>query len=502
MSTNILTHESPNQHDASASYLAKALMAADENASYSNQNEIEHQTLVNNIRIGIVKQDSDGKIIVVNKAALEMLGLTKDQMMGLTSIDPSWNVIHEDGSDFPGHTHPAYIAITTFRPVHDVVMGVYRPITRDRVWILVNAEPQFDEHGKFLHAFCTFTDISQYKTLQTDLQVKNSILNSISEYSLDIISVIDEHFNHQYVSKSCTTLSGYSQKELLEMNALDCAPENVRGEMQHMLHEAIAKGEISHVIGKMLCKDRSIKYISWSLHWNDKTKLMYINGQDVTENVLISKKLEQQRLQLEKQAKQTIFDTEEKKRSDISYELHENIGQIIATAKMYLDLYEKGGSDFALAESKNMLALCIDDLRSITYLNTIPKLEEIGLKNALELLLHIQLKKRVILFALYFLTEEKNISKSNCTSIYRIVQIWLADVYLRKNIIHFTVTIAMENSLTKLKIVDENSTAFLQDNLEVMILNIKERLNIDDNAISLMLSSSKKSCVLEVLLAQ
>jgi hypothetical protein len=35
-----------------------------------------------------------------NPAALELLGLTEDQLLGKTSFDPEWKVIHEDGSHF------------------------------------------------------------------------------------------------------------------------------------------------------------------------------------------------------------------------------------------------------------------------------------------------------------------------------------------------------------------------------------------------------------------
>jgi PAS domain S-box-containing protein len=160
MSTNILNIELSNQHDAAASYLAKALMIADENASQNGENEHMHQALLNNIRIGIVKHDKNGKIVLANNAALEMLELTKDQMMGTSSIHPSWNVIREDGSDFPGNAHPAIVTITTHKPVHDVVMGVFRPQKKDRIWILVNADPEFDANGQLMNVLVTFTDIS------------------------------------------------------------------------------------------------------------------------------------------------------------------------------------------------------------------------------------------------------------------------------------------------------------------------------------------------------
>jgi PAS domain-containing protein len=45
-------------------------------------------------------QGPRAEILLSNPAALELLGLTEDQLLGKTSFDPEWKVIHEDGSPF------------------------------------------------------------------------------------------------------------------------------------------------------------------------------------------------------------------------------------------------------------------------------------------------------------------------------------------------------------------------------------------------------------------
>ena len=63
--------------------------------------------------LGVVYQDNNGLIISANPAAEEILGLSFDQMQGRTSTDPRWKSIHEDGSNFPGESHPAMVALKT-----------------------------------------------------------------------------------------------------------------------------------------------------------------------------------------------------------------------------------------------------------------------------------------------------------------------------------------------------------------------------------------------------
>ena len=98
-----------------------------------------------------------------------MLGLTEDELYGRSSFHPGWNVIHEDGSLFPVSSHPVPIAITTKRPVTHVIMGVYSPVTKDRVWLLVNAEPLLDDKGEVKEVICSFSDITEHKAVEEKL---------------------------------------------------------------------------------------------------------------------------------------------------------------------------------------------------------------------------------------------------------------------------------------------------------------------------------------------
>jgi PAS domain S-box-containing protein len=67
-----------------------------------------------------------------------MFGLTKDQFLGRTSLDPAWKVIREDGFDYLGDEHPSMAALKTGNPVHNKVAGVLNPIKQDYVWLNIN----------------------------------------------------------------------------------------------------------------------------------------------------------------------------------------------------------------------------------------------------------------------------------------------------------------------------------------------------------------------------
>jgi PAS domain S-box-containing protein len=124
--------------------------------------------------VGVLLQGPESEILLNNAAALDMLGITESQLLGKTSFDPDWNVIHEDGSPFPGHTHPVPQAIATRRPVRNAVMGVSRANTNDRVWLLVDADPQLHPDGTVRQVVCTFIDITERKMAEDALKESES----------------------------------------------------------------------------------------------------------------------------------------------------------------------------------------------------------------------------------------------------------------------------------------------------------------------------------------
>lgn len=126
------------------------------------ESELKYRALFETMPLGVVYQGADGKIIAANPAAEKILGLTLDQMRGLTSLDPRWKAIHEDGSDFPGETHPIPVAQRTGKAVENVTIGVFNPGLDGYRWVKVSAIPQFwpGENTPY-QVFATFDDISE-----------------------------------------------------------------------------------------------------------------------------------------------------------------------------------------------------------------------------------------------------------------------------------------------------------------------------------------------------
>ena len=155
------------------------------------QGDDRYETVVRAMAEGVVVQDADSVILACNQAAETLLGLTADQMMGRTSLDPRWRAIHEDGSPFPGETHPVPVTLQTGKALRDVVMGVHKP-DGTLTWISINSEPLFRSgDDKPFAAICTFSDITQRKVAEDALRLNEERYRRIIETTLEGVWMID-----------------------------------------------------------------------------------------------------------------------------------------------------------------------------------------------------------------------------------------------------------------------------------------------------------------------
>jgi PAS domain-containing protein len=121
----------------------------------------KYRRLFETLALGVVFQDTDGKIISANPAAERILGLTLDQMQGKTSMDPGWKTIMPDGSDISGDKHPSMVALRTGKPVFEFSMGVFNLVTNSHTLLSITAIPLIHPGETVPYqVYTTFTDIT------------------------------------------------------------------------------------------------------------------------------------------------------------------------------------------------------------------------------------------------------------------------------------------------------------------------------------------------------
>lgn len=274
------------------------------------------------MQVGVLLQGPNAEILLSNPKGLELLGLTEDQLLGKTSFDADWNVIHEDGTPFPGPTHPVPQAIATRQAIHEVVMGVYRPVTRDRVWLLVDAVPQLNSDGSVEQVVCTYFEITKRMRAEEALNQLNADLESrVKERTEELVKIndalrdtkekyrlvadfthdwefwIDPNGNFIYCSSSCERITGYhsSAFEANPQLLTDIIhPDDLQVYWSQKARDFDAKDNANEIQYRIVRSDGTIRWIGQLNRnvFNNSGEYMGIRGssRDITARI----KLEQQ----------------------------------------------------------------------------------------------------------------------------------------------------------------------------------------------------------------
>lgn len=139
--------------------------------------------LINSLHVGILVFNSLEEVLFSNKFAHDMLGLSEKQLRNKGPYFPGWSVVYEDGTPFSCEMSPVLIALKTQKPVTNLIVGVNRPLTNDRAWLLVNAEPIFADSGEVSEIVCSFSDITQRKAVEDKL---TSLYQSLESRAFDL----------------------------------------------------------------------------------------------------------------------------------------------------------------------------------------------------------------------------------------------------------------------------------------------------------------------------
>ena len=105
--------------------------------------------------------------------------------MGLTSLDPRWHAVHEDGTPTTGDDHPIVITRRTGQPQTNVIMGVYRA-DGTLVWVSVNTQPLYRPDEPLPYAVvASFTDITNQRRSELALRESEARYRALFENSID-----------------------------------------------------------------------------------------------------------------------------------------------------------------------------------------------------------------------------------------------------------------------------------------------------------------------------
>ncbi|MEO7445195.1 MAG: PAS domain S-box protein [Ferruginibacter sp.] len=221
---------------------------------------------------------------------------------------------------------------------------------------------------------------------------------------------------------------GYSKTAFLAMKMTDLLLPGQLKEFKQIA-KAIADSQLQHADHVLLHKNikGKVKYMDITnqvIQYFSQLACLSI-AHDITEKIDLEKKLGEERRKKQQQITAAVITAQEKEREELGKELHDNINQILATSKLYIEyaLENEVMRDTLLSNAKDFIETAVAELRNLSKTLSPPSLGEVGIEMALqELVESIKVVNKFTFHTEWEVLKKIHLSEPLQLTIFRIVQ--------------------------------------------------------------------------------
>lgn len=335
-------------------------------------------------------------------------------------------------------------------------------------------------------------------------EVKERMLN-LSRATSDAIWEWDMQTGQIFRNETLMEMIGYHQDN---SKGLSWWLRRIHPDDRNRLADKIKEATDSHQQSwqeeyRFKCADGTYKHIE------DKGFVVYENGLPVKmigclQNVSMLKELENEladlRLQRQKEISETIIRVQEKERTRIGHELHDNVNQILSTVKLFFDRMSPSGQEQKQLKEKSIeyLHLAIEEIRKLSKELVTPQLKKENLaENINAIIADIQMTGALKINFVHEINDEL-LSSGKKITLFRIVQEQLKNILKHSQATTAQICIQSTNEYVNLEMKD-NGKGFdpHQTRQGIGLSNIHERTQFYNGTVEIK-ASAGKGCILKV----
>jgi PAS domain S-box-containing protein len=287
-------------------------------------------------------------------------------------------------------------------------------------WIRTIGEAEF-KNGKCIRVYGSFQDIDATKIAQMEVirayEEKNTILESIG----DAFFTVDKNWIVTYWNQQAEKILRMPRLETKGKNIWEVWGDAAGTDFYSICHKAVAENIVQNFdtfYGKLNV-------------WFEVSAYPSSNGlsvyfRDITDKMRLQQRLLEEQMNKQKEIARAVVNAQERERTGIGEELHDNVNQLLAASKLYLDysLSQPDAGKEPIIKSRGYIYSAIDELRKLSHVLVGPTPDKtMGLINSLEKLIRdITEVKDIKIHFLYPTYHEEEIEAALKLVIYRIIQ--------------------------------------------------------------------------------
>ena len=344
-------------------------------------------------------------------------------------------------------------------------------------------------------------------TIEKQLRETNERLLLMTRAASDCIWEWDMQTGYIFRNDALMDMIGYPQEETRGLSwwLRRIHPED-RNRVSDRVKEVTDEGRQSwEEEYRFKCADGTYK------HMLDKGFVVYENGlpvrmigslHDVTEMKKLENELLQEKMNLQKTVSETAIRVQEKERTRIGHELHDNVNQILSTTKLFVDMLTPGTDEEKQIKEKTVgyLLMAIDEIRKLSKELVTPSLQEIGLIKSIQQLVDDFCFTTKLNIRFTHDLEADLLDFGMQITLFRICQEQLKNIIVHSQARNVDILLQRKNMTVCLLIRDDGKGFNIkQTSKGIGIANIHNRANYYNGDVQLR-SAPGEGCILEVSL--
>jgi PAS domain S-box-containing protein len=256
---------------------------------------------------------------------------------------------------------------------------------------------------------------------------------------------------------------GYGREEFLAMTMLDIRPKKDYEKFKQDIAKSSQNGV--PVLGiwthfKKGKKKITVEVLRSTIHFKGKEVFLFAI-KDITEQLRLQRELTKEKVAQQMSITKATIEAQELERTKLGKELHDNINQILTTAKLYIEniSYFPEQKEMFIEKGTTLLQKSINEIRLLSKALVTPVINDFGLEAALREMIEDYKELKIFEVDFQFGVCSKNIEKEVRVTIYRIIQEQLNNIvkYARASLVKVHLTMNNKNLLL---LIEDNGIGF------------------------------------------
>lgn len=335
-------------------------------------------------------------------------------------------------------------------------------------------------------------DITARKKSELQLLAAEQKLSLIAKQTINAVIITDATQHITWVNEAFTTITGYEASEVIGkipgqfLQGKESDPTTVA-----YLNEQIKNQQPfdCKLINYTKAGEKFWVHLEGQALFDvqGNCEQFFAIQSDITDQMLLEHKLVDERLQRQREITNAVLWAQEREREEIGKELHDNLNQLLAVAKLYLQMAKKSDTkrDMYLDRSSGLISNVIDEVRRISKVLVVPGMHELGVLDNIRNLVSELADIQPVVFD--FHADEqltKILDKKIQLTIFRIVQEQINNILKHANASNVLIDLSIHEQELILLISDNGNGHDLSHPAKgVGILNIRSRVAVHHGTI-------------------